>query len=303
MTSSKIRVVVFCIFSVVLILPAMTAPLAGQCVDTTKDPAGCQPSTLDTPIGQMPSVRVNRQGHIDPMSSEADARAGAAGVEERVHLFRNFDHLHWVITVPSVKDSATGAWKGGDLDGAGEAAAWAFCRQLSFSCARQRRRRQARDQYFQDPTGSMRQPPVQVGEIPALFSGNQGFDERELRSLVFKTSERRRPSIMIRNAGTATEGRCKRTESTSTRASPSRIAKSTVPRTVARILSSGTIRESESSLSVWPFGLRDCRIRKSWTESPRHGRAGRDRRETERFYPNRRCWLVSVCRTSAAASR
>src|SRR5580765_427856 len=117
MTNVKIRLASL---SLLLALGAISRPLAGQCVDTTKDPAGCQPSTLDTPIGQMPSVRVNRQGHIDPMSSEADARAGAAGVEERVHLFRNFDHLHWVITVPSVKDSATGAWKGGDLDGAGD---------------------------------------------------------------------------------------------------------------------------------------------------------------------------------------
>ncbi len=33
-----------------------------QCVDYSKDPAGCQPSTFDTPLAQMPSVRVNRQG-------------------------------------------------------------------------------------------------------------------------------------------------------------------------------------------------------------------------------------------------
>src|SRR5262245_972944 len=94
--------------------------LQQQCVDFSKDPAGCQPSTFDTPIGQMPSVRVNRQGSIDPFSSEEDARAGAAALEKELHLFRNFEHLHWVLTVPSVKDSATGAWKGGDLDGAGD---------------------------------------------------------------------------------------------------------------------------------------------------------------------------------------
>src|SRR5690349_12133150 len=39
---------------------------AEQCVDHSKDPAGCQPSTFDTPMAQMPSVRVNRQGQIDP---------------------------------------------------------------------------------------------------------------------------------------------------------------------------------------------------------------------------------------------
>src|SRR5262245_44543162 len=95
--------------------------LALQCVDYSKDPAGCQPSTFDTPIGQMPSVRVNRQGNLDPFSSEEDARVGAAALEKELHLFRNFEHLHWVITVPSVKDTATGKWKGGDLDGEGDA--------------------------------------------------------------------------------------------------------------------------------------------------------------------------------------
>ncbi|HZM63301.1 MAG TPA: hypothetical protein VFB85_26030, partial [Vicinamibacterales bacterium] len=55
--------------------------LEGQCVDHSKDPAGCQPSTFDTPMALMPSVRVNRQGNIDPFSSEADAKAGAFAVE------------------------------------------------------------------------------------------------------------------------------------------------------------------------------------------------------------------------------
>ena len=42
--------------------PASRSALAGQCVDFSKDPAGCQPSTFDTPIGDMPSVRVGRTG-------------------------------------------------------------------------------------------------------------------------------------------------------------------------------------------------------------------------------------------------
>src|SRR5262245_36419678 len=105
----------------VLGLLGMSVHLTAQCVDYSKDPAGCQPSTFDTPIGQMPSVRVNRQGNIDPFSSEADARAGTAALEKELHLFRNFEHLHWVITVPSIKDEATGKWKGGDLDGEGDA--------------------------------------------------------------------------------------------------------------------------------------------------------------------------------------
>ena len=63
------------------------------CVDYSKDPAGCQPSTFDTPIGKLPTVRVNRVGDVDPFSSEEDARAGASALEKSLHLFRNFEHL------------------------------------------------------------------------------------------------------------------------------------------------------------------------------------------------------------------
>src|SRR5438105_2392945 len=70
------------------------------CVDYSKDPAGCQPSTFDTPLGQLPTVRVNKLGEVDPFSSEADVRAGTAALEKSLHLFRNFEHLHWVLTVP-----------------------------------------------------------------------------------------------------------------------------------------------------------------------------------------------------------
>ena len=106
---------------IVSVLATNRPVAAGQCVDFSTDPAGCQPSTFDTPIGDMPSVRIGRTGNLDPMSSEADARAGTALLEKKLHLFRNMEHLHWVITVPSVKDEATGNWKDGDLDAAVEA--------------------------------------------------------------------------------------------------------------------------------------------------------------------------------------
>ena len=77
-----------------------TASADQQCVDHSRDPAGCQPSTFDTPMAQMPSVRVNRQGQIDPNSSEADAKVGAFEVEKRLFLFRNLEHLHWVPLIP-----------------------------------------------------------------------------------------------------------------------------------------------------------------------------------------------------------
>jgi hypothetical protein len=53
----------------------------------------------------------------------------------------------------------------------------------------------------------VRQPPVQVGEIPALTEGNQGFDDRELRALVYRTSKGEDRYVLVRNAGTNTIGR------------------------------------------------------------------------------------------------
>jgi hypothetical protein len=68
----------------------------------------------------MPSVRVGRDGKLNPKSSEADARAGAALLEKELHLYRNFEPLHWVLTVPSEPDPATGGWRNGDLDASGD---------------------------------------------------------------------------------------------------------------------------------------------------------------------------------------
>jgi len=100
---SKARIVAtVCAALLLVCLRGSTKAVAEQCVDFSKDPAGCQPSTFDTPIGDMPSVRVGKTGNLDPMSSE-DARAGAALLEKNLHLFRNVEHLHWVITVPTLK--------------------------------------------------------------------------------------------------------------------------------------------------------------------------------------------------------
>jgi len=78
-----------------LAIGAAERPISAQCVDFSKDPAGCQPSTFDTPIGDMPSVRVGRNGDIDPKSSEEEARAGVALLEKKLHLLRNMEPLHW----------------------------------------------------------------------------------------------------------------------------------------------------------------------------------------------------------------
>jgi hypothetical protein len=177
------------------------------CVDHSKDPAGCQPSTFDTPLDRMPSVRVNRQGDIDPSSSEADAKAGAFALEKRLNLFRNFEHLHWVVTVPSVRDAATGAWRGGDLDGAGDGRGLGVAGNCIFVGHANGPGVRRAINIFKIQPNPETQPPVQVGEIPALVEGNQGFDDREIRALVYRTRKGQDHLLMIRNAGTNTLGR------------------------------------------------------------------------------------------------
>jgi hypothetical protein len=190
-----------------MLLRPIDAAMEQQCVDHSKDPAGCQPSTFDTPLAQMPSIRVNRQGQIDPTSSEADAKAGAFELERQLHLFRNFDHLHWVLTVPSVRDAATGAWKGGDLDGAGDGRGLGIAGNCLFVGHANGAGVRHAINIFKIQPNPEKQPPVQVGEIPAMLEGNQGFDDRELRSLVYKTSSGEDRYLLVRNAGTNTLGR------------------------------------------------------------------------------------------------
>jgi hypothetical protein len=180
--------------------------VTAQCVDYSKDPAGCQPSTFDTPMGQMPSVRVNRDGKVDPFSSEEDARAGSAKVEKELHLFRNFEHLHWVLTVPSVKDEATGKWKGGDLDGEGDARGLGIAGNCIFVGHQNGAGVRHAINIFKLQPNPEKQPPMQVGQIPAFVEGNQGFDDRELRAVVYKTSGGDDRYILVRNGGTNTGG-------------------------------------------------------------------------------------------------
>lgn len=192
----------------VLLAAAVAAQSSGAaCVDPSGDPAGCQPGTRDTPIGQMPSARVNRHGDLDPSSSEADARAGAAAIEQKLGLFRNFEHLHWVLTVPSVKDPATGAWRGGDLDAAGDGRGLGIAGNCIYVGHTNGPGVRRAINIFRIQPDPVKQPPVQVGEIPAVVEGNRGFDERELRSLVYTTSSGQQRQLLIRNATTGTLGK------------------------------------------------------------------------------------------------
>ena len=176
------------------------------CVDYSSDPAGCQPSTFDTPIGDMPSVRVNANGDLDPLSSEEDARVGFSALEAELHLYRNFEPIHWVITVPSEREAPDGPWSGGDLDGRGDARGIGIAGQCLFLGHGNGPGFTRPVDIFRIQPDPERAPPVRVGEIPANAIGNEGFDDRELRSLVYRTSSGEDRQILVRNGGTNTEG-------------------------------------------------------------------------------------------------
>jgi len=177
-----------------------------QCVDFSDDPAGCQPSTFDTPIGQMPSVRVDRRGRVDAFSSEEDARAGFARLEKDLHLFRNFERLHWVVTVPSELD-ATGAWRGGDLDGLGDGRGLGIAGSCIFMGHRNGPGFTRDIDIFRIQSDPATMPPVNVGSLPAMSVGNEGFDDRELRALVYTDASGADRMLLVRNAGTRILGR------------------------------------------------------------------------------------------------
>ena len=200
------RLVAFPLLVTALSFLMLRLEIRAQCVDYSKDPAGCQPSVFRTPFELLPTSRVNREGKIDPFSSAEDAKAGAFKLEKDLHLFRNFEHLHWVPTVPSVKDEATGKWKGGDLDGDGDARGMGIAGNCIFVGHRNGRGVKHAVNIFKIQQDPEKNPPVQVGELPANAIGNEGFDDRELRALVYKTSRGEDRYLLVRNGGTANEG-------------------------------------------------------------------------------------------------
>ena len=189
----------------VLALPLWSGSTSAQCVDYSDDPAGCQPSTFDTPIGQMPSVRVDSRGRLDSTSTEEAARRGFTRLEEDLHLFRNFEHLHWVLTVPS-EPRADGAWGGGDLEGAGDARGLGIAGRCVFVGHRNGAGTRRNVDIFRIQDDPAADPPAKVGELPALFVGNEGFDDRELRALIYSDARGADRMLVVRNAGTGTFG-------------------------------------------------------------------------------------------------
>ncbi len=186
--------------------PRFPANENAKCKDATEDPAGCQPSHFEVPIADIPSTRLDRRGRADAFSSDGEALAGAFRLEKKLKLFRNFRHLHWVPLIPSVTDPVTGARSGGDLDADGDGRGMGIAGECIYVG-------------HGNGTGVFRpidilaiQPkpgrdaPVVVGSIPAIAPGNRGFDDREIRALVYDSSAGRR-MLMVRNATAGQDGR------------------------------------------------------------------------------------------------
>jgi hypothetical protein len=180
-------------------------PKHAPCVDYLDDPAGCQPGPFQSPMAKMPSARVNREGKVDSTSSEADARAGFAMLEKQLHLYRNFEPLHWVLLVPSKKDPATGKWSGGDIDGTGDGRSFA----ISGNCIYVGHRSETSDIHQMDvlkiQSDPVKQAPVVVGSIPTpvgvrRLARGPGLDDKEARTLIYKTSSGQDKQILIRLA-------------------------------------------------------------------------------------------------------
>lgn len=189
-----------------LVALAWPAASQAQCRDYSDDPAGCQPSTFDTPIGDMPSIRVDRRGNVDAFSSERDARAGFARLQRQLRLVRNFDYLHWVITVPSRRDTEDGPWQGGDLEGAGDARGMGIAGSCLFLGHGNGAGVARGVDIFRIQDNPVRDAPVKIGELPVIQVGNQGYDDRELRALLYTDSSGTGRMLLVRNATTRTEG-------------------------------------------------------------------------------------------------
>lgn len=145
--------------------PMMPPTEIGLCTMQAGDVVGCQPSPFDVPRAHIPTRRINEAGMLDPTATEEQVRWGARVLEERLGLFRNFDHLHWVPLTPSVFNEETGEWDGGDLDGDGDGRALTIAGQCLFAGHANRGGGERPMKIYRISDHPDRDPPVLVGEI------------------------------------------------------------------------------------------------------------------------------------------
>ncbi len=173
-------------------------------------------TAFEIPFAKLPGGRMNASGELDATSSAKDAHAGAFVAAKKLGLFRNFEWLHWIPTVPSVKDPATGKWRGGDLDGfptgwgstglgiAGDCLYWG--RSNSTNTTGPRATRDIK--IFKIQANPEKNPPVEVGTMPQLTvdNGETAVRDRELRPYNYKSTDGVERMLMVRSAATGTGG-------------------------------------------------------------------------------------------------
>jgi hypothetical protein len=173
-------------------------------------------TTFEIPFAQLPGGRMDAAGNLDPTSSAKDAHAGAFVAAKKLGLFRNFEWLHWLPTVPSTKDPATGKWRGGDLDGfptgwgstglgiAGDCLYWG--RSNSTNTTGPRATRDVK--IFKIQANPEKNPPVEVGSMPQFTTdnGETAVRDRELRPYNYTSTDGVERMLMVRSAATGTGG-------------------------------------------------------------------------------------------------
>ena len=201
-----------------LMAPIVSLVAAGLFATALAQPAQEQQTsgTFDIPFGELPGGRVDASGYLDPTSSPEDAHKGAFVAAKRLGLFKNFEWVHWLPTVPSKRDPATGRWSGGDLDGfptgwgstglgiAGDCLYWG--RSNSTNTTGPGATRDVKIFRIQsDPESN---PPVEVGTMPQLTAdeGKTAVRDRELRAYNYTSTDGVERMLMVRAAATGTGG-------------------------------------------------------------------------------------------------
>jgi hypothetical protein len=172
--------------------------------------------TFDIPFDKLPGGRMNAQGELDPTSAPEDAHKGAFVAAKKLGLFHNFQWLHWIPTVPSKKDPATGKWSGGDLDGfptgwgstglgiAGDCLYWGRSNSTNTTGPGV-----TRDVIiFRIQPDPEKDPPKEVGRMPQLVTdgGRTAVRDRELRPYNYVSTDGKERMLMVRSAATGTGG-------------------------------------------------------------------------------------------------
>jgi hypothetical protein len=197
-----------------LLLIPLVAGITLAAGPAESDPATFK--TFDIPFDKLPGGRMNARGELDPASSPEDAHAGAFVAAKRLGLFRNFEWIHWIPTVPSKKDPVTGKWSGGDLDGfptgwgstglgiAGDCLYWGRSNSTNTTGPGV-----TRDVIiFRIQKDPVKNPPVEVGRMAQLTAdgGKTAVRDRELRPYNYRSTDGRERMLMVRSAATGTGG-------------------------------------------------------------------------------------------------